>query len=110
VAQWLGQCSGHTHATKVEDAEDALRHAIAVFRTAAPDDRGRKAELVRNLAERLLAARLKLLKARLVALEPLAEGQRNAAGIESLREREARTRAEGVSGILVELGAADVPG
>ena len=75
MAQWLGQFSGHTHATKLEDAETALRHAVAVFRAAGPDDHGRKSKAVRNLAERLLAARLKLLKARLAALEPVAEGR-----------------------------------
>src|SRR5258708_833125 len=96
VAQWLGQFSGHTHATRVEDAEHALRHAVTAFRTAAPRARGRKAESVRNLAERLLAARLKLLKARLAALGPVSAGrEQNAAWIESLREREERTRAEG---------------
>ncbi len=109
MAQWLGQFSGHTHATKVEDAEDALRHAVAAFRAAGPDDRGRKAKSVRNLAERLLTARLKLLKARLAALEPAAEGrEQNSEGIESLLARAARTRTEGVDGILAEFGSLDV--
>lgn len=108
VAQWRGFFSGHTHATKVEDAEDALRHAVTIFRAAELENRERKAKSVRNLAERLLAARLKLLKARLAALEPVAEGRDvNADGIESLRDREARTKAEGVSGILAEFGATD---
>jgi hypothetical protein len=72
-------------------------------------ERGRKAKSLRRLAERLLAARLKLLKARIAALEPVADGHElNVAGIESLKEREARTTAEGVSGILAEFGAADV--
>lgn len=108
VAQWLDQFSGNTHATKVADAEDALRHAVTAYRKATPGDRGRKAKSLRSRAERLLAARLKLLKARIAALEPVAEGrEQNATGIESLREHEARTRVEGVSGILVEFGAAD---
>jgi hypothetical protein len=108
VAQWLGQFSGHTHATKVEDAEDALRHAVTAFRAAGPDDRRRKAKSVRNLAEQLLTARLKLLKARLAALEPAADGrEQNADRIESLRARESQTRAAGVSGILAEFGAPD---
>ena len=97
MAQWRGQFSGHTHATRVEDAEDALRHAVAVFLAADPTkDRRREARSVRNLAGRLLAARLKLLRARLAALEPVAEGrEQNADGIEALKERETRTRAEG---------------
>jgi hypothetical protein len=107
VAQWLGQFSGHTHATKVEETEEALRHAVTAFHAAGPGDR-RKPKAVRNLAERLLSARLKVLKARLSALEPAAESRgQNADGIESLRAREARTRAEGVSGILAEFGAPD---
>jgi len=104
MAQWFGQFSGHTHATKVEDAEDALRHAVAAFRTATPDERARKAKSVRSLAERLLVARLKLLKARVAALEPKTGDLRSSTGIDSLKEREAKTRAEGVSGILVEFG------
>jgi hypothetical protein len=106
MAQWLGQFSGHTHATKVRDAEDALRHAVAVFRAAGSNDRRRKAKAVRNLAERLLTARLKLLRARLAALEAAAEGREpNADGIKTLRAREVRTRGEGVGGILTEFGA-----
>ena len=108
MAQWLGHFSGHTHATKVEDAEEALRHAVTVFRAAGTGDHPRKAKSVRGLAERLLSARLKLLKARIAALEPVAEGrEQNAAGIEALRVREAQTRADGVKGILAEFGALD---
>jgi hypothetical protein len=111
VAQWLGQFSGHTHATKVQDAEDALRHAVAAFRAAGSNDRRRKAKAVQNLAERLLSARLKLLKARLAKLEPAAEGREvNRGGIEALQARETRTRAEGVGGLLAEFGALEVLG
>jgi hypothetical protein len=110
VAQWLGQFSGHTHATKVEDAEEALRHAVAAFRAAGAGDRDRKAKSVRTLSARLLSARLKLLKARLAALEPVAEGREQSAdGIEALRAREAQTRADEVNGILAEFGALDAP-
>jgi hypothetical protein len=108
VAQWLRQFSGHTHATKVEDAEAGLRNAVAVFRAANAGDRGRKAKSLRSLAEGLLSARLKLLKARIAALDPVAEGrEENADGIEALRAREAETRADGVDGILAEFGALD---
>ncbi len=108
MAQWLGQFSGHTHASKVEDAEEALRHAVTVFRAAGWGDRARKAKSVQGLAERLLSARLKLLKARIAALEPVAEGrEQNADGIEAVRTREAQTRADGVNGILAEFGAQD---
>jgi hypothetical protein len=108
VAQWLGQFSGHTHATKVEDAEKALQHAVSVFRTAAPHDRASKAKSVRGLAERAFSARLKLLKARIASLEPLAErGKQNSNGIESLRTKEEQLRADGVNSILIEFNALD---
>jgi len=108
MAQWLGQFSGHTHATKVEDTEESLRQAVAVFRAAGRGDRTRKAKSVRGRAERVLTARLKLLKARIAALEPVADGrEQNADGIEALRAREAQARADGVSGMLAEFGAPD---
>lgn len=90
--------------------EDALRHAIAVFRAAGPADRGRTAKSVRHLAEQaLLAKQLKLLKAQLSALERAAEGrEQNGDVIEWLRSQEARARAGGLSGILADLGALDV--
>ena len=105
MAQWSGFGSGNTHATRVEDLEDTLREAIAAFRSAAAEqDRQRTAKSVRKLAKRLLSARLKMFKARLSELQPLTspwEGQ----GIESLKNREARTRAAGLNGILAEFGA-----
>jgi hypothetical protein len=108
VAQWLGQFSGQTRATKVEEVEEALRRSVAVFRAASPADRGGKAKSVRNLAERLLSARLRLLKARLAALDPVADGrEQNTDGVEALRARETQARADGVHGILAEFGALD---
>jgi hypothetical protein len=68
----------------------------------------RKAKSVRNLAERLLAARLKLFETHLAALQPIAEGKKQrSVGIESLKERVAQTKAEGMSRLLVEFGARD---
>jgi hypothetical protein len=109
VAQWLGQFSGNTHATRVEDAEDALRHAVTVFRSAASDEeRARKGKSLRRIAERVRSSRLKLFRARLDAFEPLVEGkQPQPCGIESLKERETRTIAEGLNGVLREFGAQD---
>lgn len=108
MAQWLGQFSGHTHATKVEDAEESLRHAVTVFHTAEASDRNRKAKAVRRLAQRLLSARMKLLKARIVALTPsLDDPQKNYSGIDALRTREEQLRIEGVKGILAEFDALD---
>lgn len=108
MAQWLGQFTGRTHATKVEDVEDSLRHAIASFRTADSDDRRQKSKSVRMIAERLLTARLKALDAKLAELKPAAEEhEQNAKKIQYLRAKESKARNEGVAGILREFRALD---
>jgi hypothetical protein len=110
MAQWLGQFSGHTHATRVDDAEAALHHAVAVFLRATGSDkqRERKASSVRNLAARLLSARLKLMNARIADLQPVAEESENRiGGLEALQQRITKAKAEGVNGILAEFGATD---
>src|SRR5437763_46963 len=102
MAQWLGQFSGNTHATKVQDLEGALRHAVDVFRgTRSIKARRAKAYAVQNQAKKLFAARLRLLKARIAANAPIAveEAKSRTSGVESLRKREAKTRAEGWMGI-----------
>ena len=65
MAQWLGQFSGKTHRTAVSDAHDLMQHAVAAFISASPEDKPKKAKAVRTLAKRLLAARVRFLKARL---------------------------------------------
>jgi len=62
---WL--FSGHTLATRVEDAEALLRRAVDSLRAAGPGRDREKKAAVDRLAARLFAARLKLLKARIVA-------------------------------------------
>ena len=113
MAQWLGQFSGHTHATKVEGAEDLLRHAIEVFRAADSSETGEKKwKAVTRLAEDLLAARLKLLKARISAASDVQSGvalAERAEEIESLKRRESRVRAGGIDAILKEFGASSAP-
>jgi hypothetical protein len=110
MAQWIGHFSGHTHDTKVEVAEAALRRAVTAFREAASSEaRESKAKAVRNLAARLHTTRLKLLKARIAAAEPVAENTvRKSGGPGALRQREAKLRADGLEGILAEFGAQDV--
>ena len=68
MAQWQGQFTGRTHATKVKDAEASWRVAIAALKTAPKDDRERKSQAVQQLGERLLAARLKMLRAQIESL------------------------------------------
>jgi hypothetical protein len=109
VAQWLGQFTGRTHETRVQDAQDALQHAVRAFHeVSALQARETKAKSVRHLAKRLLQARIRLLKARIArASEPRMTGQPSAwnDGIDQLRAQENATRVGGVHGILVEFGA-----
>ena len=111
MAQWLGQYSGHTHESRVEDLEGALRLAIHAFTTATSEAELRsKAKSARNLAKRLLSARHRVLKARLVAaLRVVTEEAhaRRATEVESLRQREATLLQSGVQGILKEFAAPD---
>jgi hypothetical protein len=104
VAQWRGQFSGLTHASKVEDAEDTLRAAVAAFRAAGPEAAPAKAKAVRRLAARLLTVRMKALNARRAAATPVSQPSTR---FERLRQQEAAVRAAGVSAILAEFGATD---
>lgn len=111
MAQWLGQFTGNSHQTKVEDLEATLRHAIDIFReTALPEERLVKEKAVRKLAKKLLTARLKFLRAKLYDAEPVTENiaKKQKINIESLRHQEIKTRLDGINGILVEFGAQDL--
>lgn len=104
MAQWLGQFTGLTHEGKVKDLETSLRRAVEAFRAAPAEDRPKKAKAVRKLAERLLSARLRVLRARMAVAPPPEHDERSA----KLRAREAKLGEDGVTGILAELGATDV--
>ena len=108
----MGQYSGHTHATLVADVEASLRRAVSAYQSARSDpERKRKAKAVRNLAMRLLSARLRLLDSRIAAAgqspteEALAQHEKE---IASWRERAATLRESGVRGILAEFDALGV--
>jgi hypothetical protein len=111
LAQWLGQFSGNTHATRVADLEVALRHAVAALRNAeATDAAGAKAKAVHRLAKRLFSARLRAARARLDAVAPLTSEQRQSRGeVHALRSRESIIEAEGAAGILTEFGVPSEP-
>ena len=113
MAQWLGAYSGNTHETKVGDAENLLRHAVAVLKSAGPgSDRERKGKAVARLAKRLLTARLNLANARIAAAEDVQTGvelARRSAEIASLKRREALMRTGGLEAILEEFSAKDGP-
>jgi CRP-like cAMP-binding protein len=113
VAQWAGQFSGRTHATRVRDVEEALKLAVVAFREALGEDRAQKAKNIRNLAKRLLSARLRLLRSRIErASEPRMTGQPSAwaDGVDALRAKESKTRLDGVNGVLAEFGVREAAG
>ncbi len=104
MAQWVGQFTGLSHASKVADAEATLRAAVAAFRAAEPGAAASKSKAVRRLAARVLTLRLKLLKARRNAYGPVDSSSAWAARLE---EPERAASAAGLGGILAEFGAAD---
>jgi hypothetical protein len=126
MAQWLGQYTGKTHATRVADAEVALRRAADVLcEELTADERLQKALAVRGLAERVVALRLRMIRARIVALcadDRFDTGGRSsdwetardmprrgpAESISSLRAREELVREGGVEMVLREFGVEDV--
>jgi hypothetical protein len=63
MAQWAGMSTGRTHDGRVVEAENSLRHAIAAFRSADSAHRPAKAKSVKLLAEAVLSARTRRLKA-----------------------------------------------
>ena len=109
MARWAGQFSGFTHETKVQDIEHSLRQAIKTLETTPEEERPTKLKAIRHLSERLLAARLKALGARISALtEPGIKSldDRKAA---HLRKREEELQAQGADEILREFGAYEKP-
>lgn len=113
MAQWLGQFSGLTHATRVEDAERTLEAAVASFLACSAEERARRVKALRKMAARVLRARLQYLKAGLAAAQqiPTAEAlAKRATQIEHLRAAQEAAVTGGVDAILDELGVpADDP-
>jgi hypothetical protein len=103
MAQWRGQFTGLTHETKLADAEATLRTAVAAFRAAAPAKSKAKAKAVRQLAERVLRLRLKLLKASRNRRQPM-----NSNSAEQSKGPERAVLEAGVAAILTEFDAADL--
>jgi len=100
MAQWQGQFGGRTNATKVRTLEKTLSAAVTAFKVAAPSDRGSKLKAARNIATRLLSARLHMMRSRISAATEKQEQMR----VESLRSREVAARASGIEEILREFG------
>ena len=111
MAQWLGKYSkpftGRTHGERVQHFERVLRKAVGALRLAAGSDTiTAKAKAVRHLADRLYAARLREVRARLATEAPAAPGkQQPPTDFHALRTREQAIKAKGVPGILAEFDA-----
>jgi hypothetical protein len=106
VAQWSGGYSGNTHATRVADAESALKQAVTALRVSQGGAAaGQQREKVARMADRLLSARVRMLKARLVALrDASAQDRMSPAQLIDLETRLETLQEQGVAGILTEFG------
>lgn len=108
MAQWVGQYTGNTHTTKVRDIEETLEHSIARFRELNTDEEKlAKQKAITKIAEKLLNARLKFLKAKIYDTEPVV-GKSQSKLIAKLKEQETNLLEKGVNGILIEFGAKDL--
>jgi ABC-type methionine transport system ATPase subunit len=111
MAQWNGQFTGNTHATKVKDLEELLVHTVNVFRDLSSDEeRFKKEKAIHKIAEKLLIARLKFLKAKLYETEPVIEekAKKKNVQIEHLQQRIEEMQTQGANGILIEFDLKDL--
>ena len=111
MAQWIGYLSWHDHVTRVRDAEDSLRQAIEASRAPGDEDeRRRRAKAVKRLAERVIWARLRMLKVRIATAKEAQMGGATRERIEelaSLQHRAEAIRVGGLRAILAEFGERD---
>jgi hypothetical protein len=111
MAQWNGQYTGNSHATKVKDLEELLVHAVSVFRDAnSIEERTKKEKTIYKLVKKLLTARFKFLKAKLYEVEPVIEenAKERRVQIEHLEQYIEKMQTQGANGILIEFGVQDL--
>lgn len=100
MAQWVGQFTGHTHATKVADREEILREAIS---QCLPADSGAVAPpRLASLAQRVIDARLKYMRAQLSDLREPRSGAMPLQQIDRMEHRIKELESEGIPGTLRE--------
>jgi gamma-glutamyl phosphate reductase len=107
MAQWNGQFTGNSHTTKVRDLEELLVHAVEVYNESSSiEEKTSKEKAIHKIAEKLLNARLKLLKAKLYDTEPVIEEKvkKQFVQIEHLQQKILKVQDAGVEGILEEFG------
>ena len=110
MAQWNGQFTGNSHATKVEDYENTLRHAVEALNSCGVEERPAKIKSVKKLAAKVLNARLKMVRARRYDAQPVESKDWPARRVqlEHLTELETKLSGAGVDGILIEFGATEL--
>ena len=111
MAQWAGMYSWNSHATRVEDLEASLRHAVEIYGKALPDEADAKKKIALRLAKQLLKARLKLIRSRIILAKdvPTDRGRaKRQKEITSLERKEEALREGGLDFILHEFGIDDV--
>lgn len=107
MAQWAGMSTGRTHDGRVVDAENSLRHAISALRSADLAHRPAKAKSVQSLAEAVLSARVRRLKAVLnKSSEQRMTGQEKhtQAEVSAQRRNLEQLQKVGVQAVLEEFG------
>jgi hypothetical protein len=92
--------------TVVQEAEHALAHAVDVIRSAPPPKDQKALKTVVRLAERVLSARIRLLKTRLKEMDWAREW--NTKPMASLQHKIDGIQRSGVAGILAEFGVSDL--
>jgi len=107
MAQWMGQFSGRTHETKVQDIEVSLQKAVKALEGTSENDRKRKAKAVRRLSERLLLSRLKMLRARISVMTETMQKEELSKRVNRLKLKEQGLIEQSVEGILREFHALD---
>ena len=100
MEQWFEQFTGHTHATKVAEREEILREAISRC-LAANTDVDAPPHLP-SLAQRVIDARLKFIRAQLSVLREPRSGAMPLQQIERMEHRILELESGGVSAILRE--------
>lgn len=104
MAQWNGQYSGLSHETKVQDIEESLRKAVKSFLAAAENEKADKDKAVQHLAKRLLAARLKAIRARISVIAAIPSLVGIDKRVSQLQSTEEELQSQGVEDILKEFG------
>jgi hypothetical protein len=104
MAQWTGQFSGFTHETKVQGIEQSLRQAIVTYKALPEAERAGKLKAIRHLSEKLLAARLKALHARISALTEPGSKSLDETKAAHLGTREQELQAQSRDDIFREFG------